>query len=66
MRENLRKFQIQVWFETAPDKVLLGTVSVFAETEERALELAKSHTHYQVAGVDNVTWQVREAARAYQ
>lgn len=61
----IRNFRIQVWFEAMPDKILLGIVSVCAETEEGALNLAKAHTDYRLSGIDNVNWEVREPAAVY-
>ncbi len=60
-----RNFRIQIWFDTVPDKILLGIVSVHAETEEGALNLARAHTDYRLSGVDNVEWQVREPVARY-
>lgn len=60
-----RNFRIQIWFDAVPDKMLLGIVSVYAETEEGALSLAKAHTDYRLSGVDNVNWEVREPVAAY-
>lgn len=65
MNPKTQQFRIQIWFDAVPDKFLLGTVSVYAETEELALELAKTHTQYQVSGVDKVNWQVKEPAAQY-
>ena len=65
MNEKTQKFRIQVWFDTVPDKVLLGAVSVYAETEAGALDLAKAHTQYKLSGVDEVNWQVREPVALY-
>ncbi len=60
-----RNFRIQIWFDALPDKMLLGIVSVYAETEEGAINLAKAHTDYRLTGIDNTSWEVREPQAAY-
>lgn len=65
MDPKTQQFRVQVWFDAVPDKVLLGTVSVYAETEESALQLAQTHTQYHVSGVDSANWRVREPLAKY-
>lgn len=65
MSQDTQQFRIQIWFDAVPDKFLLGTVAVYAQTEEMALELAKAHTKYQLSGVDKVNWRVREPRAQY-
>jgi hypothetical protein len=61
----MRKFQIEVWFQGLSGHALLGTIIVPADTEEKAIALAKDHTEYRVSGVDNVEWEVREPIAQY-
>ncbi len=61
----MTKFSIQIWFDSPQSKTLLSTVAVYAETEERAIELAKTNTEYLVSGVNDMRWQVREQAVSY-
>ncbi len=63
--KNVRKFQIEIWFSQVANKIQLGKVTIYAETEAKALELAKASTEYFVSGVDQVAWQVREPKALY-
>ncbi len=60
-----QKFQIDIWFNQAPNKIKLGTVNIYADSEQIALELAQAHTEYQLSGVDQTTWQVKETRAVY-
>ncbi len=62
---QIQKFQIDVWFEQVPNKVKLGEVNIYAETEEKALELARAHTSYHLSGVGKTKWQVQENLAMY-
>jgi hypothetical protein len=65
LNDNMRKFFIEIWFDGLPNKIKLGEVSVYAETEDKALELARAHTDYQISGVDKTHWQVHESVAQY-
>ena len=60
---NTQKFQIDIWFDQAPNKIKLGTVSIYADSQEKAMELARVHTEYELSGVDTTAWQVHEESK---
>lgn len=44
------KYKIDIWFDQKPEKLHLGSISVEAETEEKAYRLACDKTELWVAG----------------
>jgi hypothetical protein len=63
--QKTQKFKIEIWFNQAPNKIKLGSVNIYADSEKIALELAQAHTEYQLSGVDQTTWQTHEPKRLY-
>ena len=62
--DNVKNFRVQIWFGPGPDSLLLGTVSVAAETAEQAIELSKNYTYYEVSGEDSLP-KIHEALAEY-
>jgi hypothetical protein len=65
MKQNTRKFSVQVWFKGFPNSYLLSTVTVYAGTEDEAVALVENSLDYKVSGVDGLTWQVHEKNAEY-
>lgn len=63
--KRARRFQIEISFGGLRGRVMLDIVSVYAETEQEALELARAHTSYTIGGADRVAWKVREPAASH-
>lgn len=62
---KIQKFRVDIWFNELPNKIKLGSVRIYADTEDIALGLARAHTDYQVSGVDETIWQVKERQVVY-
>lgn len=65
-QKRTRGFQIEISFSSFRGREILGTVSVHADSEDDALELARFLTSYKISRPpDKLAWQVREHIAVY-